>query len=129
MKIYCCECKKYIESKLVTGDIIYPHRKDLYKKKLHMCPICGNYVGCHPNTNTPLGSIPNAIIRQYRMNVHNILDPLWKNGLINRSKLYKQLSKILGYTYHTGNINSYEEYSIIIQSIRNIKSTIENKVL
>jgi len=39
---------------------------------------------------------------KYRKAVHNKIDPLWQTGKIARKHLYSRLSKILGYTYHTG---------------------------
>jgi len=34
--------------------------------------------------------------------VHKKIDPLWWSGKIQRKHLYSRLSKIIGYTYHTG---------------------------
>ena len=32
MNAYCCECKKEVKAEVVGGEIIYPHRPDLYDK-------------------------------------------------------------------------------------------------
>lgn len=43
MKGYCCECRKDVNCEMVKGDVIYPHRPDLYDLNFIRCPICGNY--------------------------------------------------------------------------------------
>ena len=45
MKGYCCECRKDVYCEMVKGDVIYPHRPDLYDLNFVRCPICGNYTG------------------------------------------------------------------------------------
>ena len=67
MKLQCINCNKEVEAKLVTGAIIYPHRPDLAKKYFYKCPICGEYVGCHPSSTKPLGCIPSKELRQARI--------------------------------------------------------------
>ncbi len=39
---------------------------------------------------------------KYRKAVHDKIDPLWRYKIISRKHLYSRISKILGYTYHTG---------------------------
>ncbi len=119
MKLYCVECKKVIDTIQKTGKEIYPHREDLYKKIFYECPICKNYVGCHKDTNRPLGCIPNKELKNARQHIHTKLDGLWKSKLIGRTEIYKRLSRSLGYTYHTGNTKTIEEcreiYRILIK--------------
>lgn len=68
----------------------------------YYCKPCGFYVGCHNNTKKPLGTMISSEHCKYRKAIHNKIDPLWKNGVIERKYLYSRISKILGYTYHTG---------------------------
>ena len=58
MKIYCCNCGKEKECELCAGNVIYPHRYDLSCKWFYRCPECRQYIGCHPNSQRPLGVIP-----------------------------------------------------------------------
>jgi hypothetical protein len=118
--MYCCNCGE-VEAKLVYGDTVYPHRKDLYEKPFWKCPICGEVVGCHPNTTTPLGCIPNYEIKNARRHIHNLMDPLWKEGKISRKVLYNTLSRELGYKYHTANIRDIEEARRIYKILLKIK--------
>lgn len=68
----------------------------------YYCKPCDAYVGTHQNTPRPLGTMANKELRQYRMKVHEKIDPLWKNGEWRRGQLYSFISKKLGYEYHTG---------------------------
>lgn len=109
MKIWCCHCNEDVDAALVTGGIVYPHRPDLNKKNFYICPKCNNFVGCHPNSDKPLGCIPTRELKQARIKVHNKMDPLWKSGRMTRKSIYSLLSQRLGYTYHNGETKSVEE--------------------
>jgi 2-hydroxychromene-2-carboxylate isomerase len=77
------------------------------------CDGCGHWVGCHHKTQDrtrPLGCIPSPEIKNARQYIHALLDPLWQNGLIKRSKLYAKMARRLGLKrYHTAAIRSLEE--------------------
>lgn len=113
MKIYCCGCKHTVEANLITGATAYPHRKDLHGRNFWQCPACKNFVGCHPRWGRgefmPLGVIATPEIRQARMKLHAVLDPLWRSGRIRRKKIYAKISEHLGYEFHTANTRSLEE--------------------
>ena len=47
--VACPYCGK--RAKIVTGDVIYPHRKDLADQKFHLCTPCEAYVGCHDKSS------------------------------------------------------------------------------
>jgi hypothetical protein len=89
----CCYCGS--AAKLVGGKAIYPHRPDLYHKKFYQCVPCKAYVGCHPNTDKPLGRLANAELRKAKMDAHRAFDPIWRNGPKSRSEAYAWLAKKL----------------------------------
>lgn len=112
MIIHCCGCDKKIEARLTDGAEIYPHRTDLSGLPFWKCDECGNYVGCHHKTDDrtrPLGCIPTPEIKNARQHIHKILDPLWKDGSESRNQIYKKISAMLGWSYHTAKIRSVEE--------------------
>lgn len=124
MNIYCCGCQKEIKARLISGEEIYPHRKDLFDLPFWKCDTCGNYVGCHHKTKErikPLGNIPTKELREARKHIHKILDPIWKTGKMPRGKLYAELNKKLGYIYHTAEIKTIEEarkvYKVILDYV------------
>lgn len=122
--IYCCACDDMVECELKSGKEIYSHRPDLYDIKMYECPNCHNRVGVHKGTTKALGCIPTPEIKQARMTVHALIDPLWRTEKMKRSELYKRISDELGYPYHTGNTKSIEElikvYKIVLKIRKNV---------
>lgn len=121
MIIYCCECQSDIDARLTNGREIYPHRKDLYILPFWKCDNCKNFIGCHhktKNPTSPLGVIASKEIKNSRIHIHAILDPIWKSKIMTRKQIYSKISKELGYAFHTANIKSLEEarkvYKIIL---------------
>ncbi len=124
MNIYCCGCEKDTHALLVAGMHEYPHRQDLFKLPFWQCPKCGNFVGCHHKTKTPtkpLGCIATSEIKKARMEVHSILDPIWKNGKVARARLYKLISDELGYQFHTSETRSVDECKQVIKILEHLK--------
>jgi hypothetical protein len=65
---------------LVTGQIIYPHRPDLWRFKFWLCAPCEAYVGCHKygDGTRPLGRLANRELRDAKQAAHTAFDPLWR---------------------------------------------------
>jgi hypothetical protein len=80
---------------LVGGEIIYPHREDLFSKWFWLCG-CGAYCGCHGFTTRPMGNPSGAATRRARMLAHENFDPLWKLGRMGRRDAYSWLSAQMG---------------------------------
>jgi hypothetical protein len=121
--IHCCGCDSLVDARLTDGREIYPHRPDLGDLPFWRCDACGNFVGCHhksKNRTAPLGCIPTPAIKQARIQIHAILDPLWRSGTLPRKRIYKRLSNVLGWQYHTGLIRSIEEARIVYRLVRDI---------
>ncbi len=93
MEPICPYCDE--PSELVKGDVVYPHRKDLYKLFFYMCEPCEAYVGCHGKTFNPLGRLANAELRKAKSAAHRAFDPLWRDGHMSRSAAYKALARKL----------------------------------
>lgn len=94
MELLCAYCQK--PTKLVGGDVIYPHRPDLADKKFYRCAPCEAYVGCHKGTETPLGRVANAELRKAKMDAHGAFDPLWKEDGMSRKEAYVWLREAMG---------------------------------
>ena len=93
MNIKCAYCNR--DAVKVTGEKLYPHRKDLYSLRFWMCEPCNAYVGCHKGTDTPLGRLANAELRAMKSKAHKAFDPLWKEGYMSRREAYTWLSEAL----------------------------------
>ena len=73
----CAECNRTPVQ--TTGRVIYPHRPDLWHKFFYRCS-CGAYVGCHPDTEDPLGRPAGPELRKARGQVHKVLDRIWMSA-------------------------------------------------
>lgn len=91
----CVECGKLAD--LVTGAEVYPHRPDLHHKPFWRC-TCGAYVGCHPDTDIPLGYPAGPITRRARSDAHAAFDPLWE-AKQRRDKVSKGKAREAGYSW------------------------------
>jgi ssDNA-binding Zn-finger/Zn-ribbon topoisomerase 1 len=68
-------------------------------------PDCDAYVGCHPGSSKPLGTLADAELRRWRNKTHAELDPLWKGPLrkMSRNKAYELGAKLLNVKeFHVG---------------------------
>jgi len=129
MHIYCCWCKQDVEAKLVCGADVYPHRGDLRHLPFWRCDHCGCFVGCHHKSSDPtrpLGVIPTREITKWRKRIHALMDPLWQGRQYTRTAVYKELSKRLGYEYHTAEIRSVEEAMRVLEAIGAIRGDYGN---
>lgn len=87
--VHCPYCGN--KSEVVGGSAIYPGRRDLADNKYFVCygsvksPHELAYVGTHPD-GEPLGSLADANLRRNRQKCHAKFDPLWKDGIIFKSR-------------------------------------------
>jgi len=58
-------------------------------------PRCDAYVGCHKNTDIPLGRLANSRLRELKKEAHRQFDPIWKSGLMSRKEAYRWLADML----------------------------------
>lgn len=105
MRGYCCECRKDVDCEIVKGDVIYPHRPDLYDLNFVRCPICGNYTGRYEGEYPTL---PTAHTRSCRRRAHRALDKIWSDRN-KRGEYYNFMSNRFGKDFHWGLVRSDEE--------------------
>lgn len=103
----CPYCERV--SRLVTGEVIYPHRRDLWSKFFYACSPCGAYVGCHRGTTAPMGRLANARLRSLKQAAHAAFDPLWQRADLSRRDAYRWLSKALGIPVNETHIGMFDE--------------------
>jgi hypothetical protein len=88
-----------------------------------ICDTCKCHVGTHHKTNDPtrpLGNIPSAEIKNARIKIHELIDPVWKSGEVPRRKVYGKLSAALGYEYHTAEIKTIDEARNVYRVAREV---------
>lgn len=112
-------------SHLDTNDKIYNGRI-FGNGRIWLCdrfPECRGSVGTHPD-GRPLGSIADPETKKLRMEVHALIDPLWKNNTTvskkkARGSVYGWMRRITGIeNYHTGNLTK-EQCRTALEAIKN----------
>lgn len=95
-RISCNYCEKPAE--LHWGEAVYPHRKELHKKKFWVCWGCDAWVGCHEREDgaEPLGTLAKEDLRDARIKAHDAFDSLWRHGEMSREEAYSWLAQALG---------------------------------
>lgn len=121
-KIYCVACNGKVEARLTTGEEVYAHRPDLHSMSFWKCDDCGNFVGCHKHTTNPLGCIPTPELKKARMQIHAVLDPIWKARKMSRNRVYGHLSNKLGREYHTAQIRSLNEAERVLSWVKELSA-------
>lgn len=109
----CIECGE--TATLVTGERIYPHRPDLYRKRFWLCS-CGAYCGCHGVTTRALGNPCGAETRRARMAAHEVFDPLWRSRQMDRTAAYAWLAARMGLTRehcHIGMMTAAQAWEVV----------------
>jgi len=121
---YCNKPAEWVANKEVYG-------KNYGKSyMIWLCKPCDAYVGCHNNTNKPLGTIANRELRQWRRTakeewINSKLDGNWKNKKL-RSKGYQWLGDLFGKEFHFGESTIEDckkvlEYLAIEDALKQIK--------
>jgi len=108
MTVICPYCKN--PATLVTGDIIYPHRQDLFHLFFWRCEDCDAYVGTHRDSreHRPLGRLADAVLRRAKQDAHRAFDPLWQKGPRTRQEAYQWLAHQLGIKFHQCHIGEFD---------------------
>ena len=57
---------------------------------------CGAYVGLHPFTGIPLGTLATRSIRNARLRAKAVFNPLWESKAMTRAEAYAWLAAELG---------------------------------
>lgn len=93
---YCNKPAEWVSNAQVYGRI--------YGKSfmVWLCKKCDARVGCHNNTQRPLGTMANRELREWRMKAHAHIDPIWKTGQLSRGMVYKMLDDYFGFEVHVG---------------------------
>jgi len=77
------------------------NNKEIYGKSYgswpyaYRCTICHSYVGLHPFTDIPLGTLADASLRKARKENKEPFEMLHRKGLLSRNEAYKKLSEKL----------------------------------
>lgn len=97
------------------GPVILTSNAEIYGReygtgKCYLCRNCNAYVGVHPGTIIPLGTLANKELREMRNKAHNEFDKLWKNKIIkSRYKAYCWLANEMNLKVKETHIGWFEK--------------------
>ena len=79
--------------------------------KCYLCRTCRAFVGVHPGTDTPLGTLANEELRRYRQAAHYWFDQIWRKPLriTTRYKAYGWLAEQLKLPRESTHIGMFEK--------------------
>ena len=83
------------EVKIVGNEVIYGRAFGEWPWA-YRCGKCGAYVGMHPFTAIPLGTLADAPTRAARKRAKAAFNPVWVSGMMTRSAAYAWLAQQLG---------------------------------
>lgn len=96
--------------------VVYTSNAEIYGReygegKCYLCRNCRAFVGVHPGTDTPLGTLANEELRRYRKAAHYWFDQIWKQPLriTTRYKTYGWLAEQLGLPREKTHIGMFEK--------------------
>lgn len=73
------------------------------------CTCCDAYVGLHPYTAIPLGTMARAQLRNARKSTKALFNPLWRGGGMTRTEAYTWLAGELGIPVNQCHIGWFDE--------------------
>lgn len=96
--------------------VVFTSNAEIYGReygtgKCYLCRNCRAFVGVHPGTNIPLGTLANNELREWRKQAHYWFDQIWKNPtrITTRYKAYEWLSNELGLPRAKTHIGMFEK--------------------
>lgn len=85
-----------------AGSVVFTRNSIKYGREYgdwswcYFCVCCEAYVGCHPYTIIPLGTLADQATANARKAAHKAFDPLWRDEWMTRKEAYSFLSKVIG---------------------------------
>lgn len=91
-----CNCCESDAIEIADNSKVYNGRSYGKYPWIYLCGDCGAYVGIHPFTNIPLGTLANAEMRDARKASKAYFTPLYESGDMDRNEAYARLADKLG---------------------------------
>lgn len=91
-----------IDCRLCGGEVEIVNNSEIYGRSYgdwpwaYRCRNCGAYVGMHPYTAIPLGTLADGATRDARRRAKDVFNPLWQQGSMTRTEAYTWLASHLG---------------------------------
>lgn len=112
----------YCGNTAVLRDASFVYGDRSHGGKVYVCsnyPNCDAYVGVHPGTSIPKGTLADKELRRKRVQAHQIFDQIWMDGILSRSDAYHWMADRLCLTEaqaHIGQFGIYFCNQVILES-------------
>lgn len=91
----CPNCGGAVER--VSNSVIYKKEYGIWPFAYRcMVDKCDSYVGLHPKTDIPLGTLANKAVRSARKQAKAMLSPMWEVDGMDKDAVYKWLAGKMG---------------------------------
>lgn len=103
----------YCGGTAILRDASYVYGKTAREGKLYVCsnyPACDSYVGVHPHTILPKGTLANKELRRKRIRAHRIFDQIWKQGILDKQEAYRWMADTFYLDHSQAHIGNFSDY-------------------
>lgn len=118
----------YCGSTAILRDASYVYGDKSRGGQLYVCshyPACDSYVGVHPGTVTPKGTLADKKLRIKRIEAHRMFDQIWRQDILPRKEAYHWMADKFGLDYRFAHIGYFSDYmcdQLIIESVKVLRS-------
>lgn len=112
----------YCGGTAILRDASFVYGDRSYGGKVYVCshyPACNAYVGVHPGTRIPKGTLADPALRKKRMLAHHVFDQIWQRGILSRADAYRWMADkfcLSDAQAHIGQFGSYMCDQVILES-------------
>lgn len=96
-------------TKLIDSQIVYKGAGYGWLWACNRYPECDSFVGCHPNSEKPLGRLADKKLRNAKMAAHAAFDPLWK-WKSRRDRVGSQEARRAAYSWLASNLGIQKDF-------------------
>ena len=118
----------YCGGTAILRDASFVYGTHSHGGQVYVCshyPSCNSYVGVHPGTKIPKGTLANRELRQKRIQAHRIFDQIWQQGILSKPEAYRWVADKFCLTDKQAHIGQFSNY-MCDQLIRESADVLKN---
>ena len=103
----------YCGGTAILRDASFVYGTHSHGGQVYVCshyPSCNSYVGVHPGTKIPKGTLANRELRQKRIQAHRIFDQIWQQGILSKPEAYRWVADKFCLTDKQAHIGQFSNY-------------------
>lgn len=118
----------YCNSIAVLKDASFVYGEKSKGGQVYVCnryPVCDSYVGVHPGSIRPKGTLANKDLRTKRIRAHRMFDQIWKKGILKKPDAYRWMADKFCLDDRQAHIGMFSDY-MCDQLIKESAQVLEN---